>query len=56
LLTPKTGAASKGCPAHTRDSALCVQIGLAQISSVYDPQIRVPESHNLSRVAGEGQI
>lgn len=56
MLTPKSEAASKGCPAHTRGSSLCVQMGLTQIVSVYESQIRVPGSHILSKVAGEGQI
>lgn len=53
LLTPKSKAAVKGCPAHTGNTALCVQIGLTQV--VPSPN-QISESHVLSRLAGEGQI
>lgn len=53
LLTPKSRAAVKGCPAHTTNSALHVQMGLTQIVS--SPN-QIPGSHILSRLAGEGQI
>lgn len=43
----------KGCPAHTSNSALHVQMGLTQAAS--SPN-QISESHILSRLAGEGQI
>lgn len=49
LLTLRSRAAVKGCPAHTSNSTLCSD-------EVLSSPNQIPESHILIRLSGEGQI